>query len=284
MDTLSDLLSRPLPPYLYHYTSVSGLHGIIESETIWASMIHYLNDAEEFRIAITVFRGMLLEESIRIGDGQLQRLAAQLVESLASLSRVFICVCSFTGEGDLLSQWRAYCPSDGGYSIGFLSEPLKKSLSDQAFDLIPCVYDQEGHRRVMGPIVQKALSSLQMVAKTKYGSGDLVAKWGEFDFVRSFCRIAPIIKHESFREEQEWRAISGLLGTHQLEFRPGRSLLVPYYKVKLHRQITLKIVVGPQRHSDLAAKSLENFLLKKVVERDLPFERPQISRIPLRQL
>lgn len=32
---------------LMHYTSASGLHGIVTSKTLWASHTSFLNDAEE---------------------------------------------------------------------------------------------------------------------------------------------------------------------------------------------------------------------------------------------
>ena len=37
---------------LYHYTSLSGLLGIIENKCIWASDIRYLNDSNEFSYTI----------------------------------------------------------------------------------------------------------------------------------------------------------------------------------------------------------------------------------------
>ena len=32
---------------LYHYTSLEGLRGIVDSRTLWATDIRYLNDAQE---------------------------------------------------------------------------------------------------------------------------------------------------------------------------------------------------------------------------------------------
>ena len=34
---------------LYHYTSLRGLFGIVNSRALWVSEIRYLNDAEELR-------------------------------------------------------------------------------------------------------------------------------------------------------------------------------------------------------------------------------------------
>ena len=38
---------------LYHYTTEAGLTGIVESDTIGATDVHFLNDWTEFRVAFT---------------------------------------------------------------------------------------------------------------------------------------------------------------------------------------------------------------------------------------
>ena len=40
------------PEILYHYTSQDGLIGMLNTKTIWASKIHYLNDSKEFALAL----------------------------------------------------------------------------------------------------------------------------------------------------------------------------------------------------------------------------------------
>ena len=39
---------------LYHYTSLEGLLGIIESKSIWATNVLYLNDASELNYSINL--------------------------------------------------------------------------------------------------------------------------------------------------------------------------------------------------------------------------------------
>ena len=40
--------TAPAKP-LYHYTSLQGLLRIVRSKVLWASEVHYLNDAEELK-------------------------------------------------------------------------------------------------------------------------------------------------------------------------------------------------------------------------------------------
>ena len=122
MDTLLELelLSRPVPDYLYRYTSIGCLHGIIEGRSIWASMIHYLNDAAELKTAISICREILTKELRQTSDFAMKDVVGVWNAVLDDLlEETHICVVSFTEQPDLLSQWRAYCPPDGGYAIGF---------------------------------------------------------------------------------------------------------------------------------------------------------------------
>ena len=48
----SHLGNSDLPEILYHYTSQTGLIGMLNTETIWASKIRYLNDSKEFALAL----------------------------------------------------------------------------------------------------------------------------------------------------------------------------------------------------------------------------------------
>jgi hypothetical protein len=43
-----ELATDSPPPILYHYTSQDGLLGILDSKSIWASKVQYLNDEQEF--------------------------------------------------------------------------------------------------------------------------------------------------------------------------------------------------------------------------------------------
>jgi hypothetical protein len=49
---VKEILNRHPPGILYHYTTQTGLLGIITSGEIWASHTQYLNDVREFPHAI----------------------------------------------------------------------------------------------------------------------------------------------------------------------------------------------------------------------------------------
>ena len=61
-DYLEQNLSKIQPPkidddIIYHYTSPSGLRGILEKHEIWASNLAYLNDSREFYHTLDMIDG-----------------------------------------------------------------------------------------------------------------------------------------------------------------------------------------------------------------------------------
>jgi hypothetical protein len=105
--SLKRLQAIPTPEILYHYTSADGLCGIVESRAVWASIIHFLNDAEEFQYAISIEQELLKER----GSAEASEVLSTFLDWITSAN---VCAFSLTAEGDLLSQWRAYCPASGG--------------------------------------------------------------------------------------------------------------------------------------------------------------------------
>ena len=105
---LSEIPQKPL----YHYTSQTGLLGIVRHREIWATNIHYLNDTAEFAHAIEL---VTTEFENRKGVSPKQDMfLAFLTKQLALFKHIDVYVCSFSEQGDLLSQWRGYCPSGNG--------------------------------------------------------------------------------------------------------------------------------------------------------------------------
>jgi len=41
---------------LYHYTTVTGLKGIVESQSLWASDVRYMNDSAELKYIISLLK------------------------------------------------------------------------------------------------------------------------------------------------------------------------------------------------------------------------------------
>jgi hypothetical protein len=230
---------RRVPKVVYHYTSANGLLGMFLNRSIWATDCTFLNDSDELRQADRMVQSLV---SSKLSKHKFKRKIQNWISDFSSYSAL---TASFSEDGDLLSQWRAYCPTDGGYSIGFEKEFWRKLEAPFSFQFQPCVYEQ----KQQSAILEDLLASSE---------GDL----GRFDLYYRSQR--PRMKHESFREEREWRILS--LDPPEiidgLSFRPSNGRLIPYFPMKFRagRLPVKEVIIGPCRDPQLSAGGLRHFL------------------------
>ena len=147
------------PPVLYHYTSGRGLLGIIERREIWLSDCAYLNDRSELKHADHILRAIISD--LKSADNNSPGVLAGL-DAIAAYSTDghFTRPLSFSvsEEGDLLSQWRGYCPHSGGYSIGFANDFWRGIIAPFSFTLRQCVYDQNRQRGIIDEALRRSLT------------------------------------------------------------------------------------------------------------------------------
>lgn len=284
-DPLSLLSVRRPPACLYHYTSATGVYGIATEGAVWATVVHYLNDAQEFRFAIQLMEDALRRRNQRSACVEVSAFCSRLSEALPRIRDVRICVFSLTERGDLLSQWRAYCPLEGGYAIGFGSTALAAAAAKHHFVLAPCLYDEKDQI----PLVEHVIDSVIRVFAGL--SEDEKADDGVLEallpgFFHWFAKIAPLLKHPTFEEEHEWRLVSGLIGNEpNAAYRPTKGLLIPYYRLPIVSEDGTtrfeEIVVGPNPHQHLARLSMESFVVSRP---EFRVRRVRPSRTPFRRL
>jgi hypothetical protein len=165
---LNDVLSRKPEKPLYHYTTQSGLLGIIKDRQIWATHTQYLNDRREFLHAVDLVRAeiqrLLDEQNTRLGEALATRAEAlNRMHNALSLSpeHINVCVCSFSEDSDSLSQWRAYGGSSG-FAIGFSGEVLGAAVESQRFFLAQCIYDPGTQLNIVRALVEEVLDEARI--------------------------------------------------------------------------------------------------------------------------
>lgn len=258
---LNEEPNRPL----YHYTSVDGLYGILGSQSLRASAIQYLNDSLEFKHALGVARGYLYRCE-KESKQPLTRLLQSLRDQLERIEMFTVCAFSFSEDGDLLSQWRAYCPPGGGYSIGFHGNELRRRLIDQGCALVRCVYDNYEQMALIADALDSFIRELPTTEfPTDEGEFNRLRFPHDNEMFRRLAPVAPLIKHEKFKEEVEWRAICAYPQTEgRIQYRKGRVMLIPYVMLPVGSKKTPmpleEIVIGPTQHYYLAALALGGFL------------------------
>lgn len=251
---------------LHHYTSGNGLLGIFESDSVWATQIHYLNDAKEFGHAIDQARNHLHTISHQSDDATHRALCQGLSDSLERIERLSIYVACFSAMEDSLSQWRGYCPRGFGYSIGLFAEELRRVAQPQGFQLVQCIYEHAEQRRLVETWAEQALDGLRTTLPVDLDPSEH-ASAESHKFFSSFAQFAPVLKNQAFRNEYEWRLVALVPSNDpRIQLRPARSMLAPYLPVKLGMQINENLVwnlrVGPTPHMGLATSALTQYFGK----------------------
>ncbi len=215
---------------LYHYTSYAGLLGIIQSKSLWASKLRFLNDADEFIHGLDIAE-TLARERAKDSDGEEKELLQKIASRRDSYHRANVFVSSFTEQPDVLSQWRGYAGA-GGASLGFSVVDLRRAAEANSFKLIKCVYDQPTKIKIANEFLDLWLSRIPH-ARESFGDDYLdSASWG---FTYDYFQAAAAFKHSAFHEEAEWRLVSTLISSHdeKIGFRPLSTMIVPYFKIDL---------------------------------------------------
>ena len=196
---------------LYHYTSVSGLRGIIDSGNLWVTHLGFLNDLSERRAA-------LADEAWRARLEEADKRAPLFIASFCRHQE------PHQMKNGLLSQWRGYAGEGGGYCVVFDEEALDGLV--------------EAERRIS--------PGLTILKKDKRYAGG-----GEADTPGShmeFLDLAAFVKSEVFREENETRITLAVPphGTRVVRFREASEMLIPYVEIfSGRRQLPLtEIIVG----------------------------------------
>jgi hypothetical protein len=124
----TEVEQEPLPPVVYHYTSIETMLKILKDNIIWATSINYLNDTSEGDHYLNLVRGRIREytNSHSVAKPQVFDQIKQDPKPIAFDRRPF--VTSFSSLPDFLPQWRSYCPQGNGVAIGFRTECLEQRL------------------------------------------------------------------------------------------------------------------------------------------------------------
>lgn len=272
---------------IYHYTTFSGLLGIIESGTLWASDIRYMNDSAELNHMVHLISE---EVDLRVAHGhQNPRLLHQFKDWIAHrvTNGHMLFAGSFRANGNLLSQWRGYSELGKGVSIGFDPAQIMRCAKAQGFIVGRCIYDSARQ----ADLIRQIIDRVEDLAARTSGTREVDEYTFEevFEQVESdLLRIAAILKHPSFQEEEEWRIVSPVVTDFKdpsVHYREGTSMLVPYFEFSLidpqsAKQKIEHIFLGPTPNRSLSMNSLAMYLAKSGVS---PERGIQYCQIPYRQ-
>jgi hypothetical protein len=258
------LFSKNPTDTLYHYTSLGGLMGIIDSRYLRASDVRFMNDSTELRHTLDLLRRHI-ERRIRSGTDHPQLMTAML-EWLSHrvVGGPMIFAASFRANGNLLSQWRGYSAHGKGVSLGFAPEHIQRCAEQQDFLIGRCIYASD----VQQQLIEQIADGIESEATRDDATGDEAYSQILEQNEEALLSIAAMLKHPAFEEEDEWRVVSPRivdLHRYPVGFREGSSMLVPYYRFDLSAGqpsgIPLEhLFIGPSGNAELSMTSIDLYL------------------------
>jgi hypothetical protein len=258
---------------LYHYTTQTGLLGILKDKEIWATHTQYLNDTREGTHALEMVRAEIQSLLRRRKDVTSRAVLKEMELDVRGTGQRGVremdgnvCVCSFSEDSDSLSQWRAYAPASAGFAIGVSGEQLRALVAKEKFYLARCIYERWEQEALVRALVAEVFDENIKRRTENVGDDTCLPVGGNLHAY--LHRYAPILKDPAFAGEREWRVISRPLSctSGRFGFREGRSMITPFYRFPLQSQglpFELHgIVIGPTAHPALSARSVRSLVLK----------------------
>lgn len=267
---------------LYHYTTISGFKGIIESQCLWASDVRYMNDSAELQYII----GLLRECSREFQEHK--KFLSQFIDWMGHriTNGHMVFAASFRANGNLLSQWRGYSQIGKGISVGFKGSDIAALATQSGFQLGRCIYQRDRQIALIAKVVKYII---EIAEKDENSETESDAFFNKIE--ADMLRIAALLKHPSFAEEEEWRLVSPVITDYlsaSVDFREGNAMLIPYYKfpmsidgstrkkdtTDLRQSLSVEhVFVGPTPNSRLSLNSIRLYLTKRGVmpEKDISY-------------
>ena len=281
---------------LYHYTTLTGLAGIIDDTCFWASDVRYMNDASELAYATELI------------DDEVQKVRSlpenrELFEAFVDIQRLadpfefeygptpFIaCFCEVD---DLLSQWRGYGSSD---SVSLEVDMEKVAhLSHRSMRMKKVVYDKDRQRALASQTIATWLRTARDLITEGWDPNDLFRIGASWALGQAMLDYHLCFKHPTFSEEREWRVIKLVNTTSEIKrmahelptgnllspvismyppedvdilFRQSPYGFTPYVEVPAtgsngNRVPITAVRQGPRSHADIALKSLALYMHSK---------------------
>ena len=254
---------------LFHYTTASGLLGILRNSEIWSTAHHCVNDESELQAAKGVLTALFREKDYELRDAQdwrQQTFASRgvpffeysnkfegsiLGHALGAFFIFITCFCKPNGKEDflhgLLSQWRGYGASSG-YAIQFNRSKLQ-ALVEKAqqggywgYDLQDIQYSPDNVLKDevlkhSDAYISSYLTHLDRLAQPDFG-GESIPSPLKGLFNGPFERLLEYLintKSAHFSEERECRlsvieARTSKFAKLEVDYFERNGLIVPYVK------------------------------------------------------
>lgn len=224
----------------FHYTSMAGLAGMLESNSIWFTDIFHLNDPSEM-IYARKFADEILRELGAVEDRAIKTFCEKMISGMDQVNQRFQnFVACFSLSNDDLGQWRAYADNGRGACLGLSDAIFRETAASENpvenHFLIKVSYDEASARAEQKLAVERAVSILRDEV-IRHAANDSEDRGRQFLIDLSTTLSTQILfntlgfKHPAYIAEQEVRLLiiaeRDAVKSH-VQIRHGNGRLVPY--------------------------------------------------------
>lgn len=251
------------PGPIYHYTSPEAFEKIIQNREVWATNAAYLNDVSELSYPVRLAKVVISDIAEAEGDARIREFISGIARDLEehAIYKPWY-VTSFSTRGNLLSQWRGYCPR-GGYSIGFDPGTFARILKQSHLLFGPVNYRPVSQEAAIRKVIADWLNVVREIQSPDPNILDAqFSRESQLQLALSVGEALIFFKSEAFREEREWRvALLDITGEATKRFRDRNGVLTPYVVIPISgndgRLPLNSVCVSPLGDSQLAAHAAE---------------------------
>ena len=290
---------------IYHYTSPEGLKGILDSESMFATDMLFLNDKSENMYVIDIVKNnldILCNNNLELRK-DIER-EIKLIKAGRWEEKIHNYTISFCMEKDVLGMWNYYTKGNSiqGYALEINAGKLAKELRIEILDTEkkPVWRNQDKHLVLFeGKVIYDETKQLQIVKYIFEKFIDVCATEEEFENNRGILAhlimekvigYGKFFKAPAFKSEKEYRFI---YSTYLMEneefskmgipykelFRVKDGCFIPYQKCKFNLAAIKTIMFSPSLYNEVTCAGLRRMLDNKEDSKHIEIEE---SGIPLR--
>ncbi len=209
---------RKLPPCLYHYTSMSGLEGIISQNRLWATSAAESpkNDQKEIHYGCELFKKLIDDQlTTEISPFTVAILHELKTLIVGRVQNIFLTsFCTLDGDEEMHRNFGGYClqfPLDNRGSVGVTAPHGLAAGQGFLTELAPAIYDQKDQKAallsVLNPLLQTLEDRSLIVGIDHGGWARAMAKFVAFTVSDLALTSITRMKGPGFRHEREWRLV-----------------------------------------------------------------------------
>ncbi len=259
---------------IWHYTTSPGLSGILDSGTLFATNVLYLNDATEYRL-LTEVAAEITSAELGGEFSDLLSIAIRKVVSERSLRELPpVYVACVSQAGDQLSQWKGYSRGENGYAIEF--HPSKFRVTAQQHGTVAmCQYmENDSAKKNLCEVIRNMEDIIgTVIDRSREKQRSIIDEYVQILFTH-LPSVYPFLKNKGFAEEKEWRVILSNPPLKDVKFRPKGTMLSAYVELPLTDrddkgraikpiESIRSVLVGPGQYADISALAVKQMLRQK---------------------